>query len=147
MVKLTKDFIKDNVLNFLRISIGVIYVWFGALKFFPSLSPAELLAEETIELLLFNQVEGHILILGLAGWEVLLGIGLLINYKLRLLIPIMFVHMLCTVVPAIVAPDYVFTLFPFGLTLVGQYIVKNFVFVTSALLLLKYTDAPSVKEA
>ena len=30
--------------------------------------------------------------------------------------------------------------FPYGLTLTGQYIVKNFVLVTAALFLLKYSE-------
>lgn len=124
----------------MRISIGVVYIWFGFLKFFPALSPAELLAEKTIELAFFNLVEGHIFILFLAGWEVMLGIAFLMNYKLNWMIPVMFVHMLCTIVPAFTAPHEVFSYFPYGLTLVGQYIVKNFVLVTAALFLLKYSE-------
>ena len=46
----------------MRISIGVVYVWFGMLKFFPALSPAELLAERAIEMAFFNLVEGHVYI-------------------------------------------------------------------------------------
>ena len=74
----------------MRISIGVVYVWFGMLKFFPALSPAELLAERAIEMAFFNLVEGHVYILFLAGWEVMLGVAFLLNYKLKLMIPVMF---------------------------------------------------------
>ncbi len=149
MVARTQQLISRHAIRLLRISIGLIYVWFGSLKFFPALSPAELLAEETIELLFFNLLEGHLAILILAGWEVLLGIAFLINYQLKVTVPLMFLHMLCTLVPAFVTPEDVFTHFPLGLTLVGQYIVKNFVLVTAALILLKEaqkaSDTPGMK--
>ncbi len=130
----------------MRISISVVYVWFGLLKFFPALSPAELLAERTIELAFFNLVEGHVFILFLAGWEVMLGVAFLLNYKLNIMIPVMFVHMICTVVPAFTAPHEVFKFFPYGLTLTGQYIVKNFVLVTAALFLLKYSQNEAMEQ-
>lgn len=131
----------------MRISIGIVYVWFGMLKFFPALSPAELLAERSIELVFFDLVEGHIFILFLAGWEVMLGVAFLLNYKLKIMIPAMFLHMLCTIMPAFTAPQEVFNFFPYGLTLTGQYIVKNFVLVTAALFLLKYSEKDASLEA
>ncbi|HSL94713.1 MAG TPA: hypothetical protein VLA35_02175, partial [Thermoleophilia bacterium] len=33
----------------LRLSLGAVFLWFGALKFFPDLSPAQSLAGDTIE--------------------------------------------------------------------------------------------------
>jgi uncharacterized membrane protein YphA (DoxX/SURF4 family) len=32
----------------LRVSLGIVFLWFGILKFFPSASPAEELASRTI---------------------------------------------------------------------------------------------------
>ena len=118
----------------------MVYVWFGMLKFFPALSPAELLAERTIEMAFFDLVEGHVYILFLAGWEVMLGVAFLLNYKLKTMIPVMLFHMLCTIIPVFATPEEVFSYFPYGLTLTGQYIVKNFVLVTAALFLLKYSE-------
>lgn len=146
MVKITRDYLFRNALVFLRVSIGFVYVWFGMLKFFPGLSPAEILAEETIELLMFDLVEGHVMILILAGWEVLLGIALIINFNMKKVIPLMLLHMLCTIVPVFIDSDTVFTSIPFGLTLVGQYIVKNAVFVTAALLILKNSGVTAIDE-
>ena len=45
---------KKTKLKLLAISIGLIYVWFGALKFFQELSPAESLATETIDAMTFH---------------------------------------------------------------------------------------------
>jgi hypothetical protein len=41
----------------LRVSLGIIFLWFGALKFFPGLSPAQDLAARTIEQLSFGIVQ------------------------------------------------------------------------------------------
>lgn len=50
----------QNAMNLLRISIGVIYVWFGALKFYPNLSPADQLAKDTIYLITFGDTQSRI---------------------------------------------------------------------------------------
>ena len=35
----------------LRVSVGIVFLWFGVLKFFPGMSPAQELASRTIALL------------------------------------------------------------------------------------------------
>jgi uncharacterized membrane protein YphA (DoxX/SURF4 family) len=47
---------------FLRISIGIVFLWFGVLKFFPGLSPGEDLAIQTMKKLSFGLIPGNILI-------------------------------------------------------------------------------------
>ena len=37
-----------SAMSLLRITVGIVYLWFGALKFFQGLSPAEQLAMQTI---------------------------------------------------------------------------------------------------
>ena len=122
-------------LNGLRISIGIIYIWFGALKFFPHLSPAEELSEKTITIITFQIVSGVLAVKLLATLEVIIGLLLLTNWQLKMAISIMLFHMFCTLTPAFVLPELFFTNPPFGLTLVGQYIVKNAVFIFGALLI------------
>ena len=39
-----------------RIALGIVFLWFGVLKFFPNLSPAEDLAARTIEQLTLGMV-------------------------------------------------------------------------------------------
>ena len=41
----------NHGLTLLRIALGIVFLWFGALKFLPGLSPAEELAGRTIEAL------------------------------------------------------------------------------------------------
>ena len=125
-------------LNGLRISIGIIYIWFGTLKFFPHLSPAEELSERTISIITFHLFSGGLAVKLLATLEVTVGLLLLFNWQLKIAIISMLLHMLCTLTPAFVLPELFFTLPPFGLTLVGQYIVKNAVFIFGALLIYQH---------
>jgi len=59
----------------LRVSLGLIFLWFGALKFFPGVSPAEGLAERTIATLTGGVVPAHAALLALAAWETAIGLG------------------------------------------------------------------------
>lgn len=120
---------------FLRVSIGTIYVLFGALKFFPNYSPAEPLAIDTIEVLSFGLLAGNSALLSLAVFETVLGLSVIFNYRLRLIIYLTIGHMLGTFLPLIFFPEQVFTTFPLSLSLVGQYIIKNFIIVGALLVL------------
>jgi uncharacterized membrane protein YkgB len=118
-------------LYILRISIGVIYIWFGVLKFFPGVSPAEDLAKETIHLLTFRLIEPDLSLLLLAIWETAIGVLLLAGAYSRWVIRIVLVHMICTFTPLFLLPALSFTAAPFSLTLVGQYIIKNIVIISA----------------
>ncbi|MBN8634350.1 MAG: DoxX family protein [Anaerolineae bacterium] len=114
----------------LRISMGIIFVWFGALKLIPSLSPAETLIRETITFVpmaLFLPV--------LAIWEILIGVGFITGKFMRAAILLLFLQMPGTLSPVLLRPDLVFTTFPFVLTIEGQYIVKNLVLISAALVI------------
>ena len=60
-----------NGLIILRISLGVVFFWFGLLKFFPGLSPEENLVRNTIYF-----INPDIFIPILALWETTIGIGI-----------------------------------------------------------------------
>ena len=47
-------------ITILRISLGVVFLWFGVLKFFPGLSPAQSLAARTIDILTFGVVPSSV---------------------------------------------------------------------------------------
>lgn len=130
---LTKSF--ERWLSVLRISIGIIYIWFGVLKFFPGVSPAEGLAKETIDLLTFKLLRPEISILILAIWETIIGALLISGIQLKITIRIVLLHMICTFAPLFLLPALSFTTAPFALTLVGQYIIKNIVIISALLLI------------
>ncbi len=121
-------------LGILRFGLGVIFVWFGALKLIPGLSPAEELIRNTIYF--FNP---DFFLPILAIWEMLIGLGFLSGFVTnkfqRLTILLLFAQMPGTALPLVILPEVCWTNFPFGLTLEGQYIVKNLAIIGSALVL------------
>jgi uncharacterized membrane protein YphA (DoxX/SURF4 family) len=120
---------------FLRYSIGLIFIWFGGLKFFPGLSPAEDLALATISLLTFGMIPGSFALFSLALFEVLIGILMITGKYLRLTILLLLFQMAGTMSPVVLFPDLVFNQFPFVLTIEGQYIFKNFVVISAAMVI------------
>tara|TARA_R110002073_G_scaffold258681_1_gene421672 strand:+ start:22556 stop:22984 length:429 start_codon:yes stop_codon:yes gene_type:complete len=121
----------------LSISIGLVYLWFGALKFFPDASPAEKMATGVIDWLTFGLIPENISILLLAFWETIIGLLLILNVYKKIVIPLALVHISCTFLPLFVFPEQSFTALPFGFTLAGQYIFKNIIIVSSLVILLK----------
>ncbi len=124
----------------LAISIGICYFWFGALKFFPGVSPADVLAKDTIHLLTIGLIPSDVSILILAFWEVLIGVCLIFNILIRKIIKLTILHMVCTFLPFFFFPDLSFNSAPFTLTLVGQYIMKNVIIIMALLILYPVDD-------
>ncbi len=119
----------------LRISLGIVFLWFGALKFFPGLSPAQDLAVRTTRVLTFGLVPDEISIFLLATWECLIGLGLLTNNFVRVTLLLLFVQMIGAVSPIFLFPGEVFTHALVAPTLEGQYIIKNIVLVSAGLVI------------
>ena len=105
-------FTEKHGFRLLAFSIGLIYVWFGMLKFFPGFSPAEALAGDTLAALTFGLVPTWILLWGLAAWEVLIGISLVLNLKARWIFGLLLLHMLGTMIPFVLFPNLTFAEFP-----------------------------------
>ena len=116
-------------LFFLRISLAVIFIWFGALKPL-GMSPAEDLIKHTVY---WFPPDTFLPILGF--WEIAIGVCLLFRPLLRVAILLLFLQMPGTMLPLILLPDVCFTRFPFGLTLEGQYIIKNLILISAGLVI------------
>lgn len=125
----------DHGLFLLRMSIALIFIWFGALKFIPGASPAESLAYRTIDVLTFGLFSEQTILIGLALWEVAIGVGLLVKKFLREVLLLMYIQMLGTLTPVFIFPDEVFYILPYSLTLEGQYIFKNLVVISAGIVL------------
>ncbi len=119
----------------LRISLGIVFVWFGALKFFPSLSPAQDLATRTIETLSFGLVTASISMPVLAAWECAIGIGLITGRFMRATLLLLALQMAGTITPLFLFPAETWQIFPISPTLEGQYIIKNLVLVSAGLVI------------
>jgi uncharacterized membrane protein YphA (DoxX/SURF4 family) len=125
----------EHGLTLLRLAIGVVFFWFGLLKYFPGASPAEELAGRTIETLTGGLVPSATALPILATWEVAIGVGLFIGRWMRAVLLLLFVQMLGTITPLFLFPSETFTIFPVAPTLEGQYIIKNIVIVSAAIVL------------
>ena len=122
--------------SMLSVCIGIVYVWFGMLKFFPGLSPAETIAMDTISELTLGFIPQKVSFIMLAVWETVLGVLLIVGFLNRFALNLAVVHMVLTFTPFFFFPDLTFTNAPFGLTLLGQYIMKNIVFLALLVFLL-----------
>ena len=122
------EFMSKWGLTLLRYSLGIIYIWFGALKPL-GLSPAQELVENTVYW--FENPKTFVPILGI--WEVVIGITMIVKPLIRVSILLLFIQMPGTFLPLVLLPEVCFTNFPFGLTLEGQYIVKNLIIISAAL--------------
>ncbi|MCI0434474.1 MAG: hypothetical protein L0271_12665 [Gemmatimonadetes bacterium] len=116
-----------------RMALGVVFLWFGAIKFVPAWSPASDLAARTIERLTFGMIAPAVGLPVLAAWGSLIGIGLLTGRFLRLTLLLLFVQMAGTMMPLLLFPEATFAAFPHSPTMEGQYIIKNVVLVSAAI--------------
>ena len=143
--KLEKDFnqldkrittwMAENGVTLLRLSLGIIFLWFGFLKFIPGASPAQSLATRTIEMLSFGIVQPEVSIILLAVWETVIGLGLILGVYLRTTLFLLFLQMLGTLTPLVLFPTETFMQAPFAPTLEGQYIIKNLVLIASGIVI------------
>jgi uncharacterized membrane protein YkgB len=117
-------------IGFLRLAIGVVFIWFGALKMVGQLSPAYDLVAATVYWL---TPEIIVPLLGL--WEVAIGVAFLFTPLTRVALLLLALQMPGTFLPLVLLPEICFTIFPVGLTLEGQYIVKNLVIIGSAMVI------------
>lgn len=127
-----------NGIALLRISIGIVFFWFGVQKFFPGLSSAEELASRTIETLSFGLLQKSASMPLLGAWEVLIGMTFITGYWMRLAIPLLLLQMIGTIMPLFLYPAETFVPPPLVPTLVGQYIIKNIVIITGAMVVGAY---------
>jgi uncharacterized membrane protein YkgB len=125
-------------IKILRISLGIIFLWFGLLKF-SSHSPVLEIINASFPL--FGSGAGRYI---LASFEVLIGLGLMLHILPRTACIILIAHMFCTFYVFILAPSMMFDPgFPF-LTLEGEFVLKNLVLIAAGLVVLerhKYTNA------
>ena len=119
----------------LRVSLGIVFVWFGALKFVPGLSPAERLAGETMARLCFGLVDPKVAVIVLAFWETAVGLFLVLGIHLRVALVLLLLQMAGTLTPLALFPSVTFARFPFEPTMEGQYILKNLVLISAAIVI------------
>lgn len=113
----------------LRVAVGVVFIWFGALKIL-GVSPAADLVASTVYVL-----PSELFVPVLGAWEVLIGICLLYPPLTRVGLLLLALQLPGTFLPLVLLPDVVYVTFPHALTVEGQYIIKNLVIIAGALVL------------
>lgn len=129
------EWMARNGVRLLRISVGIVFLWFGVLKFFPDVSPAQGIASRTIETLTLGVVQPELSVPVLAAIETLIGLGLITGKFIRATLALLAFQMLGTITPLFIFPEETFRVFPIVPTLEGQYIIKNLVLVSAGLVI------------
>ena len=123
-----------NTNDFLiRIPIFIIFFWFGFLKII-DLSPAQQLVKDTVYWMPFLSAESWTYVIGV--WEVLIAICFLFKRTTLIAMVLLFLQMSGTFLPLLILPEITFqNSNPFLPTLEGQYIIKNIIIITAALMI------------
>lgn len=111
----------------LRVSLAIVFIWFGALKPFGVSSANELVARTVV----WFDPDVFIPILGV--WEVVIGVCMLIKPLNRAGILLLLLQMPGTMLPLVLLPDVCFQRVPWVPTIEGQYIIKNLVLISAAI--------------
>ncbi len=116
----------------LRVSLAVIFVWFGILKPL-GLSPADPLVRATVGWMPLLSTDGWLAAIG--WWEVAIGITFLFQRTVRIAIALLALQMAGTLLPLILLPHVTFQpgRIPYAPTIEGQYIIKNLLIISAAL--------------
>ena len=125
---------KFNTNDYLvRIPLFVIFFWFGFLKII-NLSPAQNLVIDTVYWMPFFEAESWTIIIGY--WEVLIAILFMFKRTTFIAMVLLLLQMTGTFLPLIILPEVTFqNSNPFLPTLEGQYIIKNIIIITAALII------------
>ncbi|MEX2238427.1 MAG: hypothetical protein WEB00_12940 [Dehalococcoidia bacterium] len=120
-----------------RLALGILYVWFGVLKLFDR-SPIKALIEEAYPFLPYPET-----VYGLGALEVLIGAGLLVpllpiasgtaGLLTRVTLGLLWIQLVGTVSPALLAPGRIWDDYPPLLTLEGEFVAKNIVLAAAGL--------------
>ena len=118
----------------LRISLAVVFVWFGLLKPL-GFSPAADLVRQTVTWMPFLTPDGWLAAIG--WWEVVIGVTFLFRRTIRIAIALLAMQMVGTFLPLVMLPEVTFQpgRAPWALTIEGQYIVKNILIISAALVI------------
>lgn len=123
----------------LRISMGILYLWFGAIKFLPADSAAGARIADLMGAALRDATGGLLSpaagVAVLATLECLIGAGLLAGRLPRALLALILVQLLLTAAPLAFAAERVWEDFPLVLTLPGKFLVRHFALYGAAVVI------------
>jgi putative oxidoreductase len=132
------DSLRPLALPSLRILLGLLFIWFGGLKV-AGVSPVKAMVAATLP-----WADPNVIVPLLGGIEVLLGLGLLSGIALRLVLPALALHLTGTFLTFVMLPAQMFhSSDPLLLTENGEFVTKNLVLISAALVLFAHASRPS----
>ncbi len=121
----------------LRISVGAVFLSFGVLKYFPGVSPAEMLATDTTNVLFLGLIPSSAGIYVVATMECFIGVCFLIGSGplMRVAIWVLAAQFVGILSPLVIEPGRLFA-GPHGApTLEGQYVLKDVILVAAGMVI------------
>lgn len=116
-----------------RIPLFIIFFWFGFLKII-DLSPAQQFVQDTVYWMPFLSAADWTVVIGI--WEVFIAIFFLFKRTTFIAMILLIIQMTGTFLPLVILPDVTFqNSNPLLPTLEGQYIIKNIIIITAALII------------
>jgi uncharacterized membrane protein YphA (DoxX/SURF4 family) len=138
-IRLTTYVVGWYGVTLLRVSFGLIFIWFGALKI-ANATPVGKLVADTLPI-----IPGDLLVRALGVFEVSIGIGLLVGRFLSVIAFLMVAHLTTTFLVLVIQPEVAFSHGnPLELTMTGEFVVKNIVLITAGLVL---ATAPRIRQS
>lgn len=121
-------FMTTYSIQILRVCLGIVFTWFGALKV-AGRSPVEALVAQTV-----SWVAPEILLPLLGVWEIAVGLGLLLRVALRTTLFLFWLQMAGTLLVLVLRPDLAFQHGnPLLLTTEGEFVIKNLVLISAGI--------------
>lgn len=125
----------SNSIGILRVSIGLVFIAFGFLKFFPGLSPIEHLAGRTASVLAFGIVSPQVGMVCIATLECAIGLCFITGRFLRVGVWLMGAQMIGAMSPLMLFPGELFSGPSGAPSLAAQYIVKDVILIAAGLVI------------
>ena len=123
-------FMSVHGIDYLRISLAIVFIWFGWLKVIGASPVFDLVANSVY------WISPDFFVPFLGYWEILVGIGLLFRFQLRLTLLLFWLQMAGTFIVLIVQPDIAFQAGnPLLLTTEGEFVIKNLILITAGLVI------------
>ncbi|OGY98614.1 MAG: hypothetical protein A2855_02070 [Candidatus Liptonbacteria bacterium RIFCSPHIGHO2_01_FULL_57_28] len=133
-------FMRRWSLHILRWSLGIVYVWFGALKLMGTSPVLDLIRG------LHPNYPEPIFCIILGVWEVLIGLGFLSGKFLRTTLVLMWAQMGGIMISLLTDPQFFFqATSPMSLTYDGEFLIKNLVLIAASLVIAGYSLKPRVR--
>jgi uncharacterized membrane protein YphA (DoxX/SURF4 family) len=119
----------------LRVTVGAVFFVFGFLKFFPGVSPAQQLAEQTTQILTLGVIPGDVALVLIATLECTIGLCLLSGRGVRAATVLLSIELVGILSPVILLPGTMFAGPHHAPTLAGQYVLKDVILVAAAMVI------------